>query len=142
MKCTGCLLCEITCSVHNTDMVQREASAIQVTLHDLGDSIHEPVVCRQCTKMLCLKSEGKKYDKEEAEKFYWDNKERISQCPFHALFVFNGKVIHCNLCGGDPECVKSCPTRAIAIEKGEEESLAEESHDLHNGKFDKEIEIG
>jgi len=115
-KCTGCLLCEITCSLVNTGMIQREASAIRVKLDDLGGSIHEPVVCRQCQKMLCLKAEGKDCDEQEKKKFYWENQKRVEDCPFDSLFVFNKKVIHCNLCDGDPECVKTCPTEALTFE--------------------------
>ena len=117
MSCTGCLLCEITCSLLNTGMIQREASAIQVSLGDLSDSIHEPLVCRQCKKMVCLRSEGKGFDRREESKFYWEHQNRVEDCPFHAIFIYNGKVSHCNLCGGDPECIKSCPTDALEIEE-------------------------
>jgi anaerobic carbon-monoxide dehydrogenase iron sulfur subunit len=115
--CCGCLLCEVTCSLVNTGMVQREASAIQVTLGDLTDSIHEPILCRQCRKMLCLRSEGKEFDGEESRKFWWDNESRAEDCPFRALFHWEGKIVHCNLCAHDPQCVKSCPTSAISMEK-------------------------
>lgn len=117
-KCTGCLLCELTCSAFNAGMIQRQASAIRVRLHDLSDSIHQPIVCRQCTKMRCLKEEGLDYDPSEARKFFWDRPERTKQCPFGALFLFEGKVLHCNLCGGDPECVKSCPTGCLSLDVG------------------------
>ena len=117
LACTGCLLCEITCSLHHTGIIQREASAIQVKTGDLHDSVHEPVVCRQCKKMLCLKGEGKYFDESEAGAFYWDNQARIDGCPFKAVFLFEGRVVHCDLCGGDPECVKSCPTGCLSIER-------------------------
>lgn len=36
-------------------------------------------------------------------------------CPFGTVNYNSdtGKVIKCDLCGGDPECVKACPTEAI-----------------------------
>ena len=36
-------------------------------------------------------------------------------CPFGTVNYNQdtGKVIKCDLCGGDPECVKACPTVAI-----------------------------
>ena len=114
-KCTGCLICEITCSLLNTGMLQREASAIQVSRGDLSDTPHEPVVCRQCKKMVCLKVDGKDFDADELNKFYWDDKKRVEHCPYSAIFIFKEKVIHCNLCKGDPECVKSCPTGALKV---------------------------
>lgn len=117
-KCTGCLLCELTCSAFNAGMIQREASAIRVKLHDLSDSIHEPILCRQCQKMRCLGDEHVDHDSSEARKFFWDHAERTNCCPFGALFFFEGKVVHCNLCGGDPECVKSCPTGCLSLDAG------------------------
>jgi len=36
-------------------------------------------------------------------------------CPFGTVNynAVTGKVIKCDLCGGDPECAKACPTAAI-----------------------------
>ena len=116
-NCTGCLLCEITCSLHHTGMIWREASAIQVKTEDLNDSVHQPVVCRQCKKMRCLEREGKTFDEEEAGKFFWDKQARVAACPYNAVFLFQGGAVHCNLCGGEPECVKSCPTGCLTIKR-------------------------
>ena len=124
-RCTGCLLCEVTCSLINTGSVQRQASAIQVVLRDLSSSIHEPVVCRQCKKMKCLRPEERDFDEQERKKFIWNDLERVENCPFNAIFVFNNTIYHCNLCGGYPECEKSCPTKAIIFEcNGEETNLS------------------
>lgn len=115
-RCTGCLLCEITCSLKHCAVVQREASAIQVKLNDLDHGRHQPAICRQCRKMLCLKSEGRETDEKLQKYFFWEDTGRRSEdCPFNALFAFNGKLIHCDLCQGDPECVKSCPTGALSL---------------------------
>jgi Fe-S-cluster-containing hydrogenase component 2 len=41
--------------------------------------------------------------------------ECLTACPYKAIF-FDGiddKVIKCDLCGGDPKCVRFCETRAI-----------------------------
>lgn len=123
-KCCGCLLCELTCAAFNAGIMQRQASAIRVKLHDLSDSIHEPLVCRQCTKMHCLREEGLDQDSEEAHKFFWDRPERARRCPFGALFLFDGRVLHCNLCGGDPECIKSCPTGCLSLDGAKRERRA------------------
>ena len=36
-------------------------------------------------------------------------------CPYDAIFTHKDVdyVLHCNLCNGNPECVKWCPTNAI-----------------------------
>jgi carbon-monoxide dehydrogenase iron sulfur subunit len=114
-KCTGCLLCEITCSLFHCGQIQRKASAIQIQLSDLDLGLHRPVLCRQCKKMSCLKSEGKDSDDQLKRAFFWENDPaRQKDCAFNALFAFNDKLIHCDLCQGDPECVKSCPTGALS----------------------------
>jgi len=115
-KCTGCLLCEISCSIANLGFVDRNGSAIKIAVNDLSIEPHEPVVCRQCKKMNCLKSEGVDFDESERKKFFWENKKRIEDCPFNAIFEYKDKVVHCFLCNGEPECVKSCPTGAIIFE--------------------------
>ncbi len=115
-KCTGCLLCEVSCSISNLGFVDRNGSAIRVEINDLSIDPHEPVVCRQCKKMNCLKSEGKDFDEEERNKFFWENFKRVEDCPFNAIFEYSDKVVHCWLCGGEPECVKSCPTGALVFE--------------------------
>ena len=116
-KCTGCLLCEVSCSITNLGCIDRNGSAIRVKVNDLSIDSHEPVLCKQCKKMNCLKSEEKDFDEAERKKFFWDNIKRIEDCPFEAIFEYNGKVVHCWLCGGDPECVKSCPTGALTLEE-------------------------
>jgi anaerobic carbon-monoxide dehydrogenase iron sulfur subunit len=115
-KCTGCLICEITCSLTHCGQVQREASAIRVKLGHLDHELHQPVVCRQCKRMLCLKSEGKTSDDTLRQTFFWENnRQRQTDCAFDALFASGDRLVHCNLCGGDPECVKSCPTGALQL---------------------------
>jgi Fe-S-cluster-containing hydrogenase component 2 len=115
-KCTGCLLCEVSCSIANLGYVDRNGSAIRVNINDLSIDFHEPILCKQCKKMNCLKSEGKDFDEEERKKFFWENPQRVGDCPFNAIFEYNDRVVHCWLCGGDPECVKSCPTGALTFE--------------------------
>jgi anaerobic carbon-monoxide dehydrogenase iron sulfur subunit len=115
-KCTGCLICEVTCSLTHCGQVHREASAIRVKFGHLNHAYHQPMVCRQCKNMRCLQSEGKKSDDTLRKRFFWENNNnREADCAFGALFVAGEKLIHCNLCGGDPECVKSCPTGALQL---------------------------
>ena len=115
-KCTGCLLCEVTCSLLHTGQVQREASAIRVNLGHLDHEHHKPVVCRQCKKMMCNQSENKEVGENLKQSFLWEKDLRKKEdCAFNALFAFGDKLVHCNLCGGEPECVRSCPTGALSL---------------------------
>jgi Fe-S-cluster-containing dehydrogenase component len=37
----------------------------------------------------------------------------VSQCPFGVIMALPEKVVKCELCNGDPQCVKYCATGAI-----------------------------
>ena len=48
----------------------------------------------------------------------------LEACPFGAIFFDSeqGVAIMCDLCGGDPACVKRCATGAIRYGKGDVEA--------------------
>ena len=114
-KCSGCHLCEMVCSLGHLGMINTEKSAIRIHKDDLDTSLNTPVLCRQCKKMKCLNGE-KMMEVQERKKFIWD-KTRAKNCPFNALSVLNRQAFHCNLCGGNPQCVKVCTPGAIQIVK-------------------------
>jgi carbon-monoxide dehydrogenase iron sulfur subunit len=112
-KCTGCRLCEMVCSLVHLGVINTEKSAIRVQKDDLDSSLHEPIVCRQCKKMICLTDEKVESDRER--KAYLWSTSRAERCPFRALNVFADIAYHCDLCGGKPQCVKVCTPKAIYI---------------------------
>jgi heterodisulfide reductase subunit A-like polyferredoxin len=65
--------------------------------------------------MKCLNGE-KVMEVQEKKKFIW-NKTRAESCPFNALSILGEKAFHCNLCKGDPQCVKFCTLGAIQVIK-------------------------
>jgi len=115
-KCSGCHLCEMVCSLFHLGVMNVERSAIRIEKDDLGASISTPVVCRQCKKMVCLSGEQADAAAEQG-RFLWPG-ERSARCPFHALAVFDGTAHHCDLCKGDPQCVKVCTPQAIFVKGG------------------------
>ena len=44
----------------------------------------------------------------------------IEACPFDVAFFSNDRnvALKCNFCGGDPQCVRLCPTGAITLSNG------------------------
>ncbi len=112
-KCTGCHLCEMVCSLSHLQVINPLKSAIRILKDDLETSLHHPMVCRQCKKMKCLESERAE-ERLEMTKFIW-NKQRVKDCPFDGLTVFGEMAYHCDLCGGEPQCVSVCTTGAITI---------------------------
>jgi len=112
-KCSGCHLCEMACSLFHLGVMNIEKSAIRIEKDDLGASLNRPVVCRQCKKMKCLQGEETTEDLEK-RRFIWD-KVRAKRCPFSALSVFGENAYHCNLCAGNPECIRVCTPKAITL---------------------------
>jgi ferredoxin len=71
-------------------------------------------VCRQCEKMPCMEKKDQDLAGYRA-RFIWEP-SLSHACPFGALFHFENEVYHCDLCGGEPRCVRLCSTGAIEID--------------------------
>jgi len=103
------------CSLFHLGIINTEKSAIRIHKDDLDTSLNIPTLCRQCKEMKCLNGDRAAKTRER-KKFIW-NKTRAERCPFNALSVLFGEAFHCNLCGGNPQCVKVCTPGAIQIIK-------------------------
>lgn len=114
-KCSGCHLCEMVCSIYHLGIINIEKSAIRIEKDDLETSFNAPFVCRQCREMKCISGENKRKELEK-KIFIWD-KNRIEKCPFNVLNYFGENAYHCDLCRGDPMCIKVCTTGAITLKK-------------------------
>lgn len=112
-KCSGCHLCEMVCSLSHLGIIHPEKSAIRVQKDDLQTSFNTPWLCKQCKTMKCLNGE-KDVPAQERKKFVWGN-QRAERCPFNGLNVFGDQAYHCDLCLGNPQCVKVCTTGALTL---------------------------
>ena len=121
-KCTGCLQCELACSYDNELVFNPAKSRIKIfDFHDTGQFV--PYTCTQCDEAWCMKAcpvDAISVDPATGAKIVSDAlcvgcKVCTIACPFGTVNynADTGKVIKCDLCGGDPECVKACPTEAI-----------------------------
>ncbi|MCC7413001.1 MAG: 4Fe-4S dicluster domain-containing protein [Gammaproteobacteria bacterium] len=121
-KCTGCLQCEMACSYENEGVFNPAKSRIKVfNFHDEGRFV--PYTCTQCAEAWCLHAcpvEAIVVNAATGAKDVLDSvcvgcKVCTIACPFGTVNynVDSGKVIKCDLCGGDPQCAKACPTAAI-----------------------------
>jgi Fe-S-cluster-containing hydrogenase component 2 len=114
-KCSGCHLCEMVCSLTHLGLIHPERSAIRVQKDDLDTSLNTPLLCRQCKTMKCLDGE-EDVSARERKKFVW-SPQRVRNCPFNGLTIFDGHAYHCDLCLGNPQCVKVCTPGALTLSK-------------------------
>jgi len=130
-KCSGCRLCEIACSIKHEGKIWPEASRIRVFM--LVPGLEIPHFCVQCHDHPCIEScpVNALSVNENTGAILVDREtcvacgDCIEACPGripHMHPIENYPLI-CDLCGGEPECVKICTkghwNALFLIEKGE-----------------------
>ncbi len=120
-NCTGCHLCELACSFTHHKVFNPYLSRITIiTKPEVQTSA--PLYCLQCQDAACARvcPANAIYFDEKVGAYLIDYgkcigcRECAYACPFGAInFDRDGRPIKCDLCGGDPECVKVCPHEAI-----------------------------
>ncbi len=121
-KCTGCRACEYACSFVHTGAFNRWDSRITVS-HFLEDFIFIPSVCTQCEEAYCVKvcpTQALSRNRETGVVEFDPNKcivckQCVIACPWGSIKLNHTgrEIIKCDLCGGDPECVKVCQAKAL-----------------------------
>ncbi len=123
-KCTGCEYCELVCSFTHHDEFNPRKSRIHVSVF-INRCMAVPVVCYQCEDPWCAKAcpagaistDQLSSDGVRAVMVHEDKcvgcKMCTLACPFGCITVSDGHAKKCNLCGGDPECVKVCRAGAL-----------------------------
>lgn len=126
--CTGCRNCEIACSQkHENGAIRLAASRIQV--YEVTPGLEFPVTCYQCDETRCVTAcpEGALKQDPANSTIILDEKKclRTAQkgectkcadaCPGTTIMFHpdSSAPLFCDLCGGDPECVKVCPDGAL-----------------------------
>jgi len=112
----------MACSLDNEGVFNPAKSRIKVfVFHNEGQ--FAPFTCTQCNEAWCMNAcpvDAIQLDRNTGAKVVMDSqcvgcKVCTIACPFGTINYNQdtGKVIKCDLCGGEPECVKACPTEAI-----------------------------
>ncbi len=138
-QCTDCNICEVACSlIHSPEgevnpLLSRlridhaPSVATKNAPHGLG---FIAAICHHCGNPppcaeVC-----------PTDAFYYDPKtmaaiidhdlciqcmECVPACPFDVVFVASdGELLKCDLCGGEPACVKACSTRPELLNEGKQ----------------------
>ncbi len=121
-KCTGCRSCELACAVAKEGVANPARGRITAVRWE-GEGIMFPMICQQCQEAPCIAACPVKalsrdetlgrvaldYDVCIGCKFC------VAVCPFGAMGVDTvaKKVFKCDLCDGDPACVRVCEPKAI-----------------------------
>ncbi|RLG46378.1 MAG: 4Fe-4S dicluster domain-containing protein [Thermoproteota archaeon] len=114
-RCTGCRACEAACSFKHFGEFNPRRSRITVVRDPLR-GVNFPVFCLQCEDAPCVEScpTGALQKRDGLVELNHDLcigcKTCVAVCPFGGVVVdpATSKPIKCDLCGGDPECVKFC----------------------------------
>ena len=118
-RCTGCEKCALWCSFVKNKSFNPSRSRIHVVRSEPYADV--PMICIQCG--LCIsacpihaigrnpKTNAVVVDPEKCDSCG----TCITACPYGVLTLdpVTNKAIKCDLCNGDPECVKHCPKKVL-----------------------------
>ena len=117
--CTGCRYCEGVCYLVHSSSNHVNPRRTRIVVHqDIANGSFAPVVCKQCVKPVCVEAcqlDAMPIDHQlgtpiiDAEKCN-GCMACLEACPFDAIFFDSEQrdAIMCDMCGGDPKCVKFC----------------------------------
>jgi carbon-monoxide dehydrogenase iron sulfur subunit len=116
-KCTGCRLCEMVCSVKHEGVSNPSRARISIVKW-FQEGFFMPMVCQQCMEAPCVAVCPKDALSRDEElgtvKLDYDLcigcKMCVTACPFGGMGIdtATNRVIKCDLCDGDPQCVRFC----------------------------------
>jgi Fe-S-cluster-containing hydrogenase component 2 len=120
-KCSGCSRCEVHCSFFHSGKIGRSGARIKVVkIEDIG--IDYPVVCQQCRERYCAKCPEKAIEIGSLGQVVVSPTLCTAcgtcevMCPIGAIELYEEIPLVCDLCGGDPRCIRACTLDAIHFE--------------------------
>ncbi|MGR6836367.1 4Fe-4S dicluster domain-containing protein [Syntrophomonas erecta] len=132
-KCTGCRTCELICSFNHSEEFNPLNSRVSViSFEKTGFSF--PAVCQQCSAAACMQvCPVGAITRDETTGAMLVNHSTCLRCkmctiacPFGATFYdfTHDVILKCDLCNGDPACVKLCPSGAISYRESNTANLS------------------
>ena len=120
-RCSGCSRCEVHCSFFHSGKIGRSGARIKVVkIESIG--VDYPVVCQHCRERYCTKCPEKAIEVGTLGQVIVSPTLCTAcgtcevMCPIGAIELYEEIPHVCDLCGGDPRCVKACTLNAIQYE--------------------------
>jgi anaerobic carbon-monoxide dehydrogenase iron sulfur subunit len=122
--CSGCLSCELACSGAKQDGAAFRPAIARIHVAKLEhEGIDRPLACRQCGQARCVAAcpaaALSRHPQTKAvlldESLCTQCRACAAACTFDAIRFHpeTGFPLICDLCGGDPACVRRCATGAL-----------------------------
>lgn len=121
-ECTNCRICELACSFVKTREFNPAVSRVKI-LKAEAEGVHCPMVCMNCEEPPCqvvcpveaIVRDPKTGGVVIREDVCIGCRACTIVCPYGAISMDPRRriAVKCDLCQGDPECAKMCPTDAI-----------------------------
>jgi len=119
-KCNGCRICELRCSFEHEQKFSPALSRIYIQKVEI-EGIAVPKVCIICGKCIeaCPEKVITKSEKTGSILIDEENctscRECVIVCPYNVMKInpLTNKAMTCDLCNGNPQCVKYCPEAVL-----------------------------
>jgi len=121
-RCTGCRLCELVCAVKHNGVSNPSLARIHIVKWE-NEGFYMPMRCQHCKDAPCMAVCPKDaiYRDKELDCVLVNHdqcigcKMCVSACPFGAVGwnPKKGRIFKCDLCHGDPQCVRFCDMKAV-----------------------------
>ncbi|HOC17888.1 MAG TPA: 4Fe-4S dicluster domain-containing protein [Vicinamibacterales bacterium] len=127
-RCNGCGNCEMACAFVHARGTRPAQPRIHVLGRQTSPGCGTPILCLQCDEPACVEvCPIQALSRDEATGAIRLDEARcircrscVAACPFGnvAWDAAQRAVVKCDLCGGDPQCARFCPTGALSSRTG------------------------